>query len=326
MLKIFNKNKPNKTKNLKDEADTNSKLEEKSFEYTNEIFELSSQIEKNINNLINEEGAMTSGLDKLLKGAEYTTEQTEEVNEYLHNLSQNSDKTKNLVDGVFSSLDNSQREIESAKREFDELISQVSTVSQVFDEFLNLITEIQTHYNSIQGFATIINGIAGQTNLLSLNAAIEAARVGEAGKGFTVVANEIKKLSVDTQSNAKDIMDSLQNLTTSMDQLTSKSNEGAQVIAKTTDIIRGSSSILTKITDAESEVHKHVQGVQDSQIDNLYGIKEISTNLTNLVDKSKAENMQLENIIYSIQKKADSYMNIINYLNQIKILKDEKKY
>jgi len=70
-------------------------------------------------------------------------------------------------------------------------------------------------------------------------------------------------------------------------------------------------------------VHKHVQCVQDSQIDNLHGIKEISTNLTNLVDKSKAENQQLETIIYSIQKKADCYMHIINNLNQIKILENE---
>ena len=138
---------------------------------------------------------------------------------YLQNLSENSDKTKELVDGVFSSLDNSQNEIENAKGEFSNLIHQVGTVSQVFDELLTLISDIQTHYNSIQGFATMITGIAQQTNLLSLNAAIEAARVGEAGKGFSVVANEIKKLSSDTQENAKDIMNSLQNLTTSMNQL-----------------------------------------------------------------------------------------------------------
>lgn len=291
--------------------------------YSNEVFELTSQIQKNIDILVKEEGAMTYGLDNLLKGSEYTTQQTEQVNEYLHKLSQNSENTKLLVDGVFTSLDNSNREIENAKREFSQLIHQVGTVSEVFDEFLKLITDIQTHYNSIQGFATIITGIAQQTNLLSLNAAIEAARVGEAGKGFAVVANEIKKLSVDTQKNAKDIMNSLQNLTDAMNQLANKSNEGVNVVSETTNIIEGSSSILSKIIDAETEVHKHVQGVHDSQRDNLHGIKDISTNLSNLVDKSKSENQQLEDIIYSIQKKADSYMNILNYLNQIKILEKE---
>lgn len=138
-----------------------------------------------------------------------------------------------------------------------------------------------------------------------------------------IINNEIKKLSVDTQANAKDIMDSLKNLTTSMDQLVAKSNECSHVIIKTTGIIEDSSSILDKIIDAESEVHKHVQGVQDSQSDNLHESKVISTNLSNLVDKSKVENQQLETIIYSIQKEADCYMNILNNLNQIKILENE---
>jgi len=322
VLKFLNKNKLNVAKSLQNEVNMNSKTDEKSFGYAKEVFELTSQIQKNIDVLVDEEGTMTCGLDKLLKGSEYTTEQTKQVNEYLHSLSQNSDETKHLVDGVFVSLDNSQKEIENAKSEFGDLINQVSTVSQVFDELVKLIFDIQTHYNSIQGFATMITGIAKQTNLLSLNAAIEAARVGEAGKGFSVVANEIKKLSVDTQENAKDIMDSLQSLTTSMGQLITKSNEGSDVITKTTEIIEGSSSILDNITDAESEVHKHVQGVQDSQNNNLHGIKEISANLTNLVDKSKSENQELETIIYSIQKKADCYLHIINNLNQIKILEN----
>lgn len=323
MFRFSNKDKFNEMKSSKSQINIDSNIEKKCFVYINEVMNLTSQIQNNINVLVDEEGTMTYGLDKLLKGTEYTTEQTEKVNEYLQILSDNSDKTERLVDDVFVSLDNSQREIENAKIDFNELIQQVSMVSKVFDEFLKLISDIQTHYNSIQGFATIINGIAQQTNLLSLNAAIEAARVGEAGKGFTVVANEIKKLSVDTQKNAKDIMNSLQNLTTSMDQLVNKSNEGSVVITNTTNIIEGSTSILDKITDAESEVYKHVQGVQNSQIDNLHGIKEISTNLANLVDKSKAENQQLETIIYSIQKKADCYMYILNNLNQIRILENE---
>ena len=295
----------------------------KCFIYIEEVMELVSQIKNNANFIINEEGNITYGLDKLLKGAEYTTNQTEKVNEYLQILSKNSDKTENLLVEVFSSLNKSQTQIHNAQTDFGDLIKQVKTVSTVFDEFIQLISNIQLQYNSIQDFATIITGIAGQTNLLSLNASIEAARAGEAGKGFSVVANEIKKLSVDTQKNAKDIIDSLKSLTFSMDQLSGKSNEGTSVINKTTSIIEKSSSSLEDIIEAESEVNENVQEVQKSQKENLNGIKEISTNLNNLVDKSKSENQQLEQIVYSIQKKADYYINLFNYLHQIQMLDEE---
>lgn len=296
----------------------------KCFTYIEEVMELVAQINTNANLIVNEEGNITYGLDRLLKGVEYTTSQTESVNDFLQKLSKNSNRTEELLMGVFSSLDRSQSKIQNAKVDFDELIKQVQAVSLVFDQFIKLISNIQLQYNSIQDFANIITGIAAQTNLLSLNASIEAARAGEAGKGFSVVAEEIKKLSVDTQKNAKDIIDSLKTLTVSMDELSNKSNEGTSVIGQTTSLIEKSSSMLEDIMEAESEVSENVQEVNQSQKENLVGMKEIATNLNNLVDKSKTENQQLERIIYSIQKKADFYINMFNYLNQIKQLSEEE--
>jgi methyl-accepting chemotaxis protein len=296
----------------------------KCFTYIEEVMELVAQVNNNANFIINEEGNITYGLDTLLKGVEYTTNQTENVNNFLQKLSKNSTRTEELLMGVFSSLDRSQSKIQNAKVDFDELIKQVQAVSLVFDQFIKLISNIQSQYNSIQDFANIITGIEAQTNLLSLNASIEAARAGEAGKGFSVVAEEIKKLSVDTQKNAKDIIDSLKTLTFSMDELSDKSTEGTSVISQTTRLIEKSSSMLEDIIEAESEVSENVHEVNESQKENLVGMKEIATNLNNLVDKSKTENQQLENIIYSIQKKADYYINVFNYLHQIKQLSDEE--
>ncbi|WP_238917637.1 methyl-accepting chemotaxis protein [Clostridium sp. YIM B02555] len=300
-----------------------SKDGEECFIYIEEVIELVDQIKNNVILVVSEEGNITYGLGNLLKGVEFTTEQTEKVNDYLQMLSKNSDKTENLLMDVITSLNKSQKQIETAKLDFDELIKQVKIVSTVFDEFIKLISNIQVQYNSIQDFARIITGIAQQTNLLSLNASIEAARAGEAGKGFSVVANEIKKLSVDTQKNAKDIIDSLKNLTHSMGELSDKSTEGTSLIGSTTGIIEKSSTILENIIESESEVNENVQQVQESQKENLQGIKEISMNLNNLVDRSRLENKELENILYSIQKKADYYINVFNYLNQIKMLREE---
>lgn len=326
MLKIFAQNK--KETEI-DQKDQDIKVKEiidnvKCFRYINEIVELNNQIEININNVLKEEGKMTYGLNGLLDGVEFTTDQTEQVSNYLNILARNSKETNNQVDKVISSIEGSLEEIENAKVDFLNLINHINNVSKVFDDFFKMFNQIQAQYNNIEKFAGIITGIADQTNLLALNAAIEAARVGEAGKGFSVVADEIKKLSVDTQTNTKIIMESLKNMTETMNLLNNKSSEGSKVVNQTVDIIEKSGSLLDNIAGSESGVYKHIEKVKKSQDENLIGINEISDNLNNLVEKSKKENQQLEELIFSIQKKADSYIYVLNDLRQINILEKEE--
>jgi methyl-accepting chemotaxis protein len=313
-------------KKLKNNEETNNKeiiKQENTSSYIKEIIELDAQIDINIKNILKEEGSMTYGLSQLLDGVEYTTGQTEHVNEFLRTASENSMETNEQVDNVFDSLNKSLMEIEKGKEDFINLEKQMNDVSRVFRELIELFKEVENQYNTIESFAGIITGIASQTNLLALNAAIEAARVGEAGKGFAVVANEIKKLSMDTQKNTKDIMESLKGMTSTINILNSKSVEGNEVVSKTVDIIKNTEAVLDNITSAESQVRKHAEVVRDSQNHNITGINEISSNLTNLIEKSKNENKQFEKLILNIQQKASSYINILNYLNQIKILENE---
>ncbi|WPC39393.1 methyl-accepting chemotaxis protein [Clostridium sp. JS66] len=320
MLKLNVRDKKQENKEVIDMKQEDSM---QCFKYANEVNELTNEVDINIQDLLKKEGNITYGLNELLEGTEYTTNQTEKVNDYLDSLSQNSEKTTKLVDEVFVSLKDSLKEIDGAKNDFYDLINQVNSVSKVFEEFFKLFVELQSHYKNIEGFASIITNIANQTNLLSLNAAIEAARAGEAGKGFSVVANEIKKMSIDTQKNAKYIMEALKEMTETIQLINNKSNEGGKTISKTESIIKNSKDLLDNIINSESKVYKHVEVVKDSQEQNLGGIQQIASTLTNIVNKSKKENEELEELILDIQKKADSYMHILNGINQIKLLHDK---
>lgn len=294
------------------------------FDYQERVFGLTDQVEVLIQSLLSEEGRMTFGLTGLLDVTAYTTDQIQQVNERLFLFTENNETLKELVMEVSRALQDSSVRIDRAQEGMTVLTEQMETVSEILEEFFNLINEMKTQYTSIGNFASIITSIASQTSMLSLNAAIEAARVGEAGRGFAVVANEIKKLSLDTQDSVIDIMDSLKRMTNTIKKLTDKSTDGKKAIVDTALMISGSKELLQAIVCAETVVNNQMGLVQASQEENAENIKVVSENLSNVAEKSKNENRDLEALINSVQRKSDNYLYILNHLNQIKLLHDEK--
>lgn len=292
------------------------------FHYTKETFCLVDEIEKNVKELMKQEGSMTFGYKTLHEGTGYTTEQIQQVREHLDSLSQNSDSISLLMDQAFESLQVSLREVDNSKKSMNNLSTHMNSVSNSFEQISNSFIQLKSEYANISQFANIITSIASQTNLLSLNAAIEAARVGEEGKGFAVVANEIKKLSENTQNSVKDILEVLKKMTDIIEQMNKKSVEGSKVVTSTTELIGASEDQLEKIVSTENAVNEHMKKVKASQAENKAEIQKIAGNLTNIVDKSIKDNDYLDELIYSVQHKADYYLYILNHLNQIRLLRE----
>lgn len=124
----------------------------------------------------------------LVGNTKNTVDQTKEVSELLDNI------TKQVNE-----------EIEQNLVTINEMSNQMLTINGAIEAAVETVGELESNMDKITEFLESITDIAGQTNLLALNASIEAARAGETGKGFTVVAEEVKKLAEESEEISKDI-------------------------------------------------------------------------------------------------------------------------
>ena len=159
----------------------------------------------------------------------------------------------------------------------------VVDTSEFVTEFSNQIKEIITLLQAI-------TGISEKTNLLALNAAIEAARAGEAGRGFNVVAEEIRKLAENSRQTVEDI----QNIT---QKIVEGSNNATEAMNKTKEV-------STKSTNSVKQVQ-----------DNFMLINELSNNIENKIDTVNEYNKGIQNKIEHISNEVSGASKTLKSLN-----------
>lgn len=130
-----------------------------------------------------------------------------------------------------------------------------------------LVERLGNKSAEITGIVKVIRDIAGKTNMLALNASIEAARAGDAGKGFAVVANEIRNLAEQTRDASKDIEALLLEVQNETESTVSAMNEGLSEVEKGTEAISSTYSTFDRIIREIHLVAEEVRAVSDSVLE-----------------------------------------------------------
>ncbi len=145
--------------------------------------------------------------------------------------------------------DKARSKAEEGSSKVNQLVESIGLVNEKGKALQESLRDLGSQADGIGQVMTVINDIADQTNLLALNAAIEAARAGEAGRGFAVVADEVRKLAEKTMSATKEVGDAVGNIQNGTKLNISNMEEAEESIEESTGLARESGDLLQEIVE-----------------------------------------------------------------------------
>ncbi|THE33014.1 methyl-accepting chemotaxis protein [Vibrio cholerae O1 biovar El Tor] len=207
-----------------------------------------------VNTISNATTAMTAISSQVISGAR-------EISQSVLNIDKNAQSTLSNV--------------RQAAQSVNELVAEVTQGTET-------INSLKNHVTSIEPVLADINGIAEQTNLLALNAAIEAARAGEQGRGFAVVADEVRSLATRTQGSTNTIQQSITQLRSSADESVRVINNSMLKGTQTTEITSQAEESLHQVAIEISRLTQMNQQTSEAITHQEQSVTSIASSLSHL--------------------------------------------
>ncbi|RZM80014.1 methyl-accepting chemotaxis protein [Pseudoalteromonas rubra] len=172
-----------------------------------------------------------------------------------------------------------QSSTEAASQTLAECVSKMTTLDQVISDSERAIKEVESGAQNIGKVIEVIQAITEQTNLLALNAAIEAARAGEHGRGFAVVADEVRQLAYKTQQSTGDIETMIQELQSATTQAVDKMHQSAEVAQASISATNDSAASLQTSVEQIQEISASAKRIAQEAQQQSETTEEISYNI-----------------------------------------------
>ena len=227
-------------------------------------------------------------------------------------------ETATLSDNMKQSIAIAGNRLDSAKNEVITLRNEVESASQAETALAHKLEQMSHDAEQVKQILTVISDIADQTNLLALNAAIEAARAGEHGRGFAVVADEVRKLAERTQTSLTEINATINVIVQSIVDSSEQMGRNAKNIQRLSDVSNG---VETTILGTTQVMQESVSAVTTSA-ENSRKISQDTDKIVDMVSNINTLTSQNARSVEEIAAAADHLSrlaeNLNNKLNQFR--------
>ncbi|GAB2603191.1 methyl-accepting chemotaxis protein [Nitrincola alkalisediminis] len=269
-------------------------------------------ISESANQLSSASGAMTSAVVQNRSRVDWQQAEISQVATAMHQMTATAQDVSQNISHIANAAMEANREGTAGTEVVDKTIKEIQSLAQQIEQSSVVINQLSEDSEDISQVLSTITGIAEQTNLLALNAAIEAARAGEQGRGFAVVADEVRNLASRTQQSTEQIQTTIQKLQggsrSAVKAMESSRNKSNEVM----DQARNAGASLEAIVRSVADINNMSIQIASAAEQQSSVSEDISQSLERIDSKSRETTESLEHT----NNAASSVSNIASELSK----------
>ena len=269
-----------------------------------EISETSNKLANASNNLATITQSTQQGVEQQLQDTTLIANSMLKMTSTVQEMSRNTVKASEAAEAA-------NIEASSGKSIVTQAVNGINSLADEVENAAKVIHELENDSNSIGEVLSVIQGIAEQTNLLALNAAIEAARAGEQGRGFAVVADEVRTLAIRTQNSTLEIQKTIKRLQDRAKQAVNVMDNGRKQAASSVEQAASAGDSISTISQRIDTINDMNNQIANAAEEQTTVAEEINRNINNISHVSEETSIGAKNT-------ADACHELLELANQLR--------
>ncbi|MCU4924909.1 methyl-accepting chemotaxis protein [Halobacteria archaeon AArc-dxtr1] len=277
-----------------------------------EVDEVGAEVSTSVTEMEHASAEVSQSAEQISAVTDRQNDRFEEVFGEMSDLSATIEEIAATADGVAEVSQRASERARNGRETASDAVAELERIEQQSASLVGRIETLERELDEVSEIVDVIDEIAEETNLLAVNASIEAARAGVDGSGFTVVANEVKALSEETSKSTKEVDEIVRDVQASATETVDEIRQMQADVADGAETIEESLSVLKEIAERVQEANDGVQSINDATDEQARTSQEVVSMVDEATEQSEQTLQETSNVAAAAQEQAATVAEISN--------------